>query len=45
MKDAKEKTQPEKELERIKSKPMSDEIKASIEKKQQYINRDFKKKA
>ena len=45
MDKGKEKTQPEKELERVKAKPLSDEIKASIEKKQQYINRDFKKKA
>lgn len=45
MKEVKEKTQPEKELERIKSKPMSEELKASINKKLKYVNHDFKKKA
>lgn len=43
MKDNKEKTQPEKELERIKSKPMSKELKAAIEKKQEYVNKPFSK--
>jgi hypothetical protein len=43
MKSEKEKTQPEKELEKIKSKPMSKELKAAIEKKLNYVNRDIKK--
>ena len=43
MKANKEKTQPEKELERLKSKPMSEELKAAIEKKQAYINKPFTK--
>jgi hypothetical protein len=43
MKSEKEKTQPEKELEKIKSKPMSKELKAAIEKKLSYVNREIKK--
>lgn len=43
MKTTKEKTQPEKELERLKSKPLSDELKAVIKNKQAYINRDIRK--
>lgn len=43
MKEVKEKTQPEKELEKIKSKPMSEQLKASVKKKLSYVNRDIKK--
>ena len=43
MKDSKEKTQPEKELDKLKNKPMSEELKAVIRKKQAYINREIKK--
>ncbi len=43
MKQLKEKTQPEKELELVKSKPMSKELKAAINKKLSFVNRDIKK--
>lgn len=43
MKDSKEKTQPEKELDKLKNKPMTKELLALIDKKQAYINRDVKK--
>lgn len=39
MKDLKEKTQAQKELERLKSKPLSEEIKAALKKKEAYINK------
>lgn len=43
MKQLKEKTQPEKELERIKSLPVSDEVKAALIKKLTQVNREIKK--
>lgn len=43
MKTNKEKTQPEKELDRLKSKPLSDDLRKVIEKKERDIKRDVKK--
>jgi len=45
MKNLKEKTQPQKEIERLKSKQLSDEIKESLRKKEVYINKPFTKGA
>jgi len=43
MKQLKEKTQPEKELERVKRSSLPTELKASINKKLSYVNREIKK--
>lgn len=43
MKTDKEKTQPEKEIERLKNKPLSDDLKKVISNKQRYVNRDIRK--
>lgn len=43
MKDSKEKTQPEKELERLKKESSSDAVRVVLEKKQASIKREIKK--
>ena len=41
MKEAKQKSQPEQLLKNLKEKPLSNEVKAAIKKKEAYINRSF----
>lgn len=43
MKQSKEKTEAEKAIERLKDRPMSDEVKAAVKKKQANVNREINK--